>query len=538
MIYTTTIMRLLFPPISLLLALGIPIVNGFTIPQTTAPSGGIANQNTFDSTLQRKLLYTSYASTTISTSSTIPISTTKSTALYAKKKKGNKKLANAKDAALAALEAIEAQEASSSTPDVTPQQSTSVATLDFLEDEPLSKKEQMALQKKQQKEAKKQQKEQERLAKEEKDEIEKNKRKKALKALAEMEAAEKNAGSVNNNDSGGDDSINGGVVDGMDAPLSKKEQKMAMKKAAKDAEKQEKKAKKKRAKQLGITVAELEEREANSNGSEEDEFALVDPGDVNGVNGVNGAAVDNTGVGDAAATSDSPTTTQEPPKKKEKKQKLTAEERIRKERPPPRIRIMESSQPDYTALRLENIAITFRDQPVLKSATWGVQTGDRIGLVGANGAGKTTQLRILSGELEPTAGDVIKSTKDLRVAMLRQEFIDEIVLTRTLREEFMSVFVEENQIMEELAAAEKELEGMSGDANDADQMQEVLDRMQKLQGKADAKNVNALGARVSKIMDLMGFEQEEGEYEVNMFSGGWKMRIGLGKVLLQGKLDM
>jgi len=535
MIYTT-IMRLLFPPISLLLALGIPIANGFTLPQqTTAPSGGITNQNTFDSTLQRKLLYTSYASPTISTSSTIPISTTKSTALYAKKKKGNKKLANAKDAALAALEAIEAQENAASTPDNnnTPAAQTSVATLDFLEDEPLSKKEQMALQKKQQKEAKKQQKEQERLAKEEKDEIEKNKRKKALKALAEMEAAEKNAGSVNTDDSGAD-GIDGGGIDG-DAPLSKKEQKMAMKKAAKDAEKLEKKAKKKRAKQLGITVAELEQREL-ANGSEDvDEFALVDPGDVNGVNG---AAVADKGVGDATATSDSPTQTQEPPKKKEKKQKLTAEERIRKERPPPRIRIMESSQPDYTALRLENIAITFRDQPVLKSATWGVQTGDRIGLVGANGAGKTTQLRILSGELEPTAGDVIKSTKDLRVAMLRQEFIDEIVLTRTLREEFMSVFVEENSIMEELAAAEKELEGMSGDANDAEKMQEVLDRMQKLQCKADAKNVNALGARVSKIMDLMGFEQEEGEYEVNMFSGGWKMRIGLGKVLLQGKLDM
>eukprot|EP00985_Skeletonema_marinoi_P029651 scaffold28542_cov66-Skeletonema_marinoi.AAC.1 len=106
-------------------------------------------------------------------------------------------------------------------------------------------------------------------------------------------------------------------------------------------------------------------------------------------------AVDEFGIpaavnGDAAAA---PPAAAEPAKKG----KLTAEERIRKERPPPRIRVMESSQPDYTALRLENIAITFRDQPVLKSATWGVQTGDRIGLVGANGAGKTTQLRILAG---------------------------------------------------------------------------------------------------------------------------------------------
>jgi len=141
---------------------------------------------------------------------------------------------------------------------------------------------------------------------------------------------------------------------------------------------------------------------------------------------------------------------------------------------------MESSQPDYTALRLENIAITFRDQPVLTSATWGVQAGDRIGLVGANRAGKTTQLRILTGELEPTAGDVVKSRKDLRVAMLRQEFINEIDPTRSLRDEFMSVFTEEAQIMADLASAEKELEGMTGGEDDADRMQEVLDLMAKL----------------------------------------------------------
>jgi ATPase subunit of ABC transporter with duplicated ATPase domains len=220
-----------------------------------------------------------------------------------------------------------------------------------------------------------------------------------------------------------------------------------------------------------------------------------------------------------------------PAEEQPKPDKLTAEERIRKDRPPPRIRIMESSQPDYTALRLENIAITFRDQPVLSSATWGVQTGDRIGLVGANGAGKTTQLRILAGELEPTAGDVIKSHKDLRVAMLRQEFVDEIDLTRSLREEFMSVFTEEAEILAQLRAAEDELSAMTGE--DADAMQEVLDRMAKLQAKADNKNVNALDSRVSKIMDLMGFDPAEGDYAVSMFSGGWKMRIGLGKVLLK-----
>jgi len=381
-------------------------------------------------------------------------------------------------------------------------------------DEPLTKKEQMALEKQRQKEAKKAQKDQERLAAAEKDEIEKNKRKKALKALAEMEAAEKGAGMVNNNDSSS--SVNG---DGSAPPMSKKEMKLAAKKAEKEAEKQAKKEMKKKAKKLGITVEELEQMEGNGGGDDDvDEFGIP------AINTVNGGA-----NGDAAATATAPPAAEET----SKEGKLTAEERIRKERPPPRIRVMESSQPDYTAMRLENIAITFRDQPVLKSATWGVQTGDRIGLVGANGAGKTTQLRILAGELEPTAGDVVKSHKDLRVAMLRQEFIDEIDLTRTLREEFMSVFTEEAEIMNSLREAEEELAQMSGSPDDADRMQEVLDRMSKLQNKADSKNVNALDSRVSKIMDLMGFEPEEGDYEVSAFSGGWKMRIGLGKVLLQ-----
>ena len=192
---------------------------------------------------------------------------------------------------------------------------------------------------------------------------------------------------------------------------------------------------------------------------------------------------------------------------------------------------MESAQPGYAALRLENIGVTFRDQEVIKDVTWGVQTGDRIGLVGANGAGKTTQLRILSGELEPTTGDVVKSSKDLRVAMLRQEFVDELVLTRTLKDEFMSVFDEENQLLQDLRDAENELENMGAD--DADRMQEVLDRMQKLQAKADAKDVYALESRAKKVMDVMGFTTDEGDDLVSMFSGGWKMRIGLGKVLLK-----
>ena len=321
------------------------------------------------------------------------------------------------------------------------------------------------------------------------------------KALAEMEAAEKASGTINESEEEEESSS---------PPMSKKEAKEAAKAAAKQEEKMAKKAMKKKAKQMDITVEELEALQAAGGSVDEVTDAVLEI--------VNAEANEIEQESSPAPAAETPG-------------KITAEERIRKERPPPRIRIMESSQPDYSALRLENIALTFRDQPVLSSATWGVQTGDRVGLVGANGAGKTTQLRIMAGELEPTAGDLVKSRKDLRVAMLRQEFIDEIDLTRTLREEFMSVFTEEAEIVAQLREAEEQLGQMTGD--DADEMQEVLDRMAKLQNKADDKNVNALDSRVSKIMDLMGFDPEEGDYAVSMFSGGWKMRIGLGKVLLQ-----
>ena len=115
--------------------------------------------------------------------------------------------------------------------------------------------------------------------------------------------------------------------------------------------------------------------------------------------------------------------------------------------------------------------------------------------------------------------------------MLRQEFVDELDPERSLKDEFMSFFEEENQILADLQAAETQLEDI--DPADTDGLQKVLDHMQDLQAKADAKDVYALESKAKKIMDLVGFTSEEGESRVRMFSGGWEMRIGLGKVLLK-----
>jgi len=325
---------------------------------------------------------------------------------------------------------------------------------------------------------------------------------KALKALEEMERVEAKMAAKKEEDGGDGDDGGGGDEFGIPKKkLSKKEEKAAKKKAEKEAGKKAAKEAKKAAKRAAAAA------EGGEDGDEEE-----GEGDV--------GIPDIVGEGDSLEAPATPT----------KKPKPTLEERIRKERPPPRIRVLESSQPNFSSLRLENVGVTFRDQEVVKDVTWGVQTGDRIGLVGHNGADKTTQLRILAGELEPTTGDVVKSSKRLRVAMLRQEFVDELVLDRTLKEEFLSVFEEEIAIMEDLKKAEVELEQLG---DDTDRMQEVLDRMQGLQNEAESKGVYALESRAKKVMNLMGFDDEEEDYLVAMFSGGWKMRIGLGKVLLK-----
>lgn len=87
---------------------------------------------------------------------------------------------------------------------------------------------------------------------------------------------------------------------------------------------------------------------------------------------------------------------------------------------------------------------------------------DRPGVTGTGG-GKTTQVKILAGDLQPTAGEVVKSSKDLRVAFLRQEFVDELVMERSLKEELTSVFTEEAGIMAALQACEVSPRIHSGD---------------------------------------------------------------------------
>ncbi|MBC8120941.1 MAG: ABC-F family ATP-binding cassette domain-containing protein [Gemmatimonadaceae bacterium] len=176
-------------------------------------------------------------------------------------------------------------------------------------------------------------------------------------------------------------------------------------------------------------------------------------------------------------------------------------------------------------LRLERISKIYPTGEVLKDINWEVKPGDRIGLVGVNGAGKSTQLKIIAGEIEPTSGEVIRPNS-LHIAYLTQEF--EVDLTRTVREEFWTVFKVANKAQQALALVHQQMESAT-----PVELDKLIHQMDRLQREFEAAGGYQLEARIEKILPEMGFESEDGERLVSAFSGGWQMRMGLGKILLQ-----
>ncbi|KAK4383535.1 ABC transporter F family member 5 [Sesamum angolense] len=181
-----------------------------------------------------------------------------------------------------------------------------------------------------------------------------------------------------------------------------------------------------------------------------------------------------------------------------------------------------------SGVKLENVSKSYKGVTVLKNISWEVKKGEKVGLVGVNGAGKTTQLRIISGLEEPDSGNVIKAKNNMKVAFLSQEF--EVLSTRTVKEEFLSAFKEEMEVAERLEKVQKAIEKS---VDDLELMGRLLDEFDLLQRRAQAVDLDEVDVKISKLMPELGFSPEDADRLVASFSGGWQMRMSLGKILLQ-----
>ena len=180
-------------------------------------------------------------------------------------------------------------------------------------------------------------------------------------------------------------------------------------------------------------------------------------------------------------------------------------------------------------LRLEHVSKIYPTGEVLRDVTWEIKPGDRIGLVGVNGAGKSTQMRLIAGQEEPTSGSVVRQGEP-RIAFLQQEF--DVNLDRSVRQELFQAFEEAATVLNRQREVE---EAMSSDkaSEDPNHLDELIHELGQLQNRFEALHGYELDARIDKLLPTIGFTPESAECLVRDYSGGWQMRIALGKILLQ-----
>ena len=180
-------------------------------------------------------------------------------------------------------------------------------------------------------------------------------------------------------------------------------------------------------------------------------------------------------------------------------------------------------------LRLERVSKIYPTGEVLKDVTWEIKAGDRIGLVGVNGAGKTTQLKLIAGLEEASSGQIVRQGNP-HIAYLQQEF--DVNLCRTVRQELFQAFGEAAVVVNQQSLVEAAM-ATERAAEDAVYLDSLIKDLSRLQSRFEALHGYELEARIEKLLPNIGFSSEGADQLVGDYSGGWQMRIALGKILLQ-----
>ncbi|MBM3415642.1 MAG: ATP-binding cassette domain-containing protein [Bacteroidetes bacterium] len=172
---------------------------------------------------------------------------------------------------------------------------------------------------------------------------------------------------------------------------------------------------------------------------------------------------------------------------------------------------------------LQNITFEFGARNIVKDATWHIQPGERIGLIGYNGTGKSTLLKLLAGEYQPSRGSVERS-RSTTIGYLHQDLLS-FNTGDSIQQVALGAFEKVLQLEKEIENLGKELER----TGDETIMHEYTDKLHELE-TLGGYNIHH---RTEEVLQGLGFANAELQRPYKEFSGGWRMRVLLAKMILQ-----
>ena len=177
---------------------------------------------------------------------------------------------------------------------------------------------------------------------------------------------------------------------------------------------------------------------------------------------------------------------------------------------------------------IENLSVEFGVKPLFSDVNYVINRHERIALVGKNGAGKSTMLKIIAGLQQPTSGRVSKP-KGMTFGYLPQVMV--LSDSMTVRQETEKAFASTIALEERLAAMNVELETRTD--YESQSYADLIDSMTELNEQLTVIQSQNRDAEIERTLQGLGFERSDFDRPTSEFSGGWRMRIELAKILLQ-----
>ncbi|GAA4142170.1 ABC-F family ATP-binding cassette domain-containing protein [Sphingobacterium kyonggiense] len=189
---------------------------------------------------------------------------------------------------------------------------------------------------------------------------------------------------------------------------------------------------------------------------------------------------------------------------------------------------MRQNKTSHIVINVNNISVSFGGTTLFSDVSFSINENDKIALMGKNGAGKSTLLKIIAGVGKPTTGNVT-GPKEAVIAYLPQHL---------LTEDHLTVFEETAKAFDEAQGMQKELEELNEQLNirtdyESDDYMKLIERVSELSEKFYSIEEVNYDAEIEKVLKGLGFERSDFNRMTSEFSGGWRMRIELAKILLK-----